>query len=79
MTGPPDWPAAANLTPGEGSVMPRYKDVGVFMAMMKSGKRPDGTAIAIMPFESLAKIEEAELRALHAHLQTLTARPFGKH
>ena len=79
VTGPPDWPAAANLTPGEGSVMPRYKDVGVFMAMMKNGKRPDGTAIAIMPFESLAKIDEAEMRALHAHLQTLAARPFGKY
>ena len=22
--GPPDWPAAPNLTPGEGSVLPRY-------------------------------------------------------
>ena len=79
VTGPPDWPAAANLTPGEGSVMPRYKDVGVFMAMMKSGKRPDGTTIAIMPFESMAKIDDAEMRALHAHLQTLKARPFGQH
>ena len=25
-TGPPDWPAAPNLTPGEGSVLPRYAD-----------------------------------------------------
>lgn len=24
--GPPDWPVAANITPGEGSAMVRYKD-----------------------------------------------------
>jgi mono/diheme cytochrome c family protein len=32
--GPPAWPAAANLTPGEGSVMPRYKDSAAFIAML---------------------------------------------
>ena len=38
--GPPDWPPAANITPGDGSAMTRYKDAGQFIAMLRSGKRP---------------------------------------
>jgi mono/diheme cytochrome c family protein len=76
--GPPDWPAAANLTPGEGSVMKaRYKDSAAFIAMLRSGKRADGTAIAVMPFESLAKLNDVDAQALHAYLLTVDARPAG--
>ncbi|MEJ6024102.1 cytochrome c [Ramlibacter sp. PS4R-6] len=77
--GPPDWPAAANLTPGEGSVMKaRYKDSAAFIAMLRSGKRPDGSAIPVMPFESLAKLNDVDAQALHAYLLTVEPRPFGK-
>jgi len=69
---PPDWPAAARLAPGEGSVMPRYKDAEAFMAMMRSGKRADGTAIAVMPFPSLKTMNDTDLRALHLYLAQLT-------
>lgn len=76
--GPPDWPAAANLTPGSGSAMtPRYASVDAFIAMMKSGKRPDGAAIAVMPFASLSQMNDIDLRGLHAFLQTLPAKDFG--
>ncbi len=76
--GPPDWPAAANLTPGAGSAMaPRYASVEAFMTMMKSGKRPDGTGIAVMPFASLSQMNETDLRGLHAFLQSLPAREAG--
>lgn len=75
--GPPDWPAAANLTPGEGSAMARYKDAAAFMAMLGSGKRPDGSAIAVMPFESLAKLDEVDAQALYAFLKTVPARAAG--
>ena len=75
--GPPDWPAAANLTPGGGSAMARYASVEAFIAMMKSGKRPDGTAIAVMPFPSLSQMNDVDLRGLHAFLQTLPARDAG--
>lgn len=68
---PPSWPAAAKLAPGEGSVMPRYADADAFAAMLKSGKRPDGSAIAVMPFESLSKLSDADARALHAYLTSL--------
>ncbi|WP_298923815.1 c-type cytochrome [uncultured Ramlibacter sp.] len=75
--GPPDWPAAANLTPGAGSAMPQYKDAAAFLAMLRSGKRPDGTAIKVMPFESISKMNDLDAQALYAFLQTLPARPAG--
>jgi mono/diheme cytochrome c family protein len=76
--GPPDWPAAANLTPGEGGVMGHYKDASQFMAMMRSGKRPDGTPIKVMPFESLSKMNDVDTEALYAYLKTVPARPAGQ-
>lgn len=75
--GPPDWPAAANLTPGEGTVMTRYPDVATFTAMMRSGKRPDGSAVKVMPFESLGQMNDVDLQGLHAYLRSLPARAAG--
>ena len=75
--GPPDWPPAANLTPGDGSVMPRYKDAPTFVAMLRSGKRPDGSAIQVMPFESLGKMNDVDVQALYEFLKTVPARPAG--
>lgn len=66
--------AAARLSPGEGSVMPRYKDAGLFVAMMRSGKRADGSAVAVMPFASLKTMSDTDLRALHLYLAQPTAR-----
>jgi hypothetical protein len=76
--GPPDWPAAANITPGEGSAMGRYKNAAQFMAMMRSGKRPDGSAIQVMPFGSLSAMNDVDTQALYAYLQTVPARPAGQ-
>jgi mono/diheme cytochrome c family protein len=77
--GAPTWPAAANLTPGKGSAMARYTTPEAFIAMMRSGHRPDGSAIsAVMPFGSLGKMNETELRALHAYLQTVPPRAGGQ-
>ena len=78
-SGPPDWPAAANLTPGEGSAMVRYPDEAAFVAMVRSGKRPDGTPIRVMPFESLSKMDDVDLPALYAYLKTLAPRAAGGH
>ena len=76
--GPPDWPAAANLTPGEGGVMGRYPDEAKFIAMLRGGKRPDGSAIKVMPFESLSKLSDVDAQALYAFLKTVPARPAGQ-
>ncbi len=72
---PPTWPPTANLTPGKGSVMPRYPSAEVFMATLRSGKRPDGSAISeVMPFASLKQMNDTDLRALYAYLKTLPPR-----
>jgi cytochrome c553 len=75
--GPPDWPAAANLTPGEGSVMGRYADGKTFAAMLKSGQRPDGAKVQVMPFETLRELSDIDVQALHLFLKSLPARAAG--
>lgn len=76
--GPPSWPAAANLTPGKGSAMVRYPTAEAFMAMLKSGKRPDGSAVnEAMPFAMLGAMTDDDMRALYLHLQALPPREMG--
>lgn len=75
--GPPEWPAAANLTPGQDSAMGRYPDAASFATMLRSGKRPDGSAIQVMPFGSLAQINDVDAQALHAYLKSVPARASG--
>lgn len=70
-SGPPDWPPAARLAPGEGSVMVRYPDAEALMRLFKTGTRPDGSKVAVMSFESLAKFSETDVRALYLHLKNL--------
>lgn len=77
--GPPDWPAASNLTPGEGSVMGRYADAAQFRAMLATGRRPDGSQISpVMPFEALRAMHQTDTDALYLHLRALPARPAGQ-
>ena len=71
---PPDWPAAAKLTPGPGSVLDRYASAEQFLAMLKTGKRPDGSSVSpVMPFVSLKELSEVDVRALYLHLRSLPA------
>ena len=76
--GPPDWPAAANITPGKQSAMPRYPDAASFVRMLRSGKRPDGTEIRVMPFASLGELNDVDAQALYAYLGTVPARAAGE-
>ena len=71
---PPDWPAAARLVPGEGDVMPLYATPEAFVGMLRSGRRPDGTAVRVMPFEALAQLDDTDARALHLYLQSQARR-----
>jgi mono/diheme cytochrome c family protein len=69
---PPEWPAAANLTPGAGSAMQRYESVDAFRAMLRTGKRPDGSAVSpVMPFTALKEINDVDTQALFLHLKSL--------
>jgi mono/diheme cytochrome c family protein len=66
---PPDWPAASRLAPGPASVMTRYDSLAKFAAMLRDGKRPDGTAVSpAMPFATLRNLDETEVAALYAFL-----------
>ena len=72
--GPPDWPAAARLVPGDGNVMAtRYAEADAFLKMLQTGKSPDGRALAVMPVDSLKHMSEVDARALHLYLKSLTA------
>ena len=69
---PPDWPLAANLTPGEGGAMARYDSADKFIVMMRTGKRLDGSEVSkVMPFMSLRNINDTDLNAMHTYLKTL--------
>lgn len=69
---PPEWPAAANLTPGEGSAMTHYPTPEAFAQMLKTGKRPDGTAVsAVMPFTALKELNDTDVQAMYLHLKGL--------
>jgi mono/diheme cytochrome c family protein len=77
--GAPTWPAASNLTPGKGSAMVRYPTPELFSAMLRTGNRPDGTPInRVMPFDSFSKMNDIDLHALHAYLQTVPPRESGQ-
>lgn len=76
--GPPDWPEAANLTPGKGSAMVRYQSPEAFAAMLRTRRRPDGTAISpAMPFDSLSRMTDTDVHALYTYLKSLPPREFG--
>jgi mono/diheme cytochrome c family protein len=75
--GPPDWPAASNLTPGQGTVMLIYDSADKMKAMFRSGKRPGGSAVAVMPFDTLREINDTDVAALYAYLKQLPPRPVG--
>ena len=75
---PPEWPAAANLTPA-GGTMSRYDSPDKFVAMMRTGKRPDGSAVsAVMPFMSLRNMNDTDLQAMYLYLRALPSRDAPK-
>lgn len=76
---PPEWPAAANLTPGEGSAMKAYANAAQFQQMLRTGKRPDGSTVStVMPFASLKELNEVDAQALYLYLANVAPRPAGQ-
>lgn len=75
---PPSWPPAANLTSAPDSAMSHYTTLEQFKGMLRTGKRPDGSAVStVMPFKALAFMDDTEIDALFAFLKTVEPRPFG--
>ncbi|WP_425258197.1 c-type cytochrome [Rubrivivax sp. RP6-9] len=67
--GPPDWPEAPRLSAGPDNALAAYPDADALLRMFRSGRRPDGSAIRVMPFEALGAINDVDARALHLYLQ----------
>ena len=70
---PPDWPAASSLLPGAGSALERYPDAASMVSMFRTGQRPDGTPVRVMPFQALGQLSDTDARALHLYLKSLSA------
>lgn len=72
--GDPAWPPAANLTP-TGMSGWTYED---FDAAVRKGHKKDGTEVRKpMPWEAYAKMEDLELQAIWAYVQTVPAAETG--
>jgi mono/diheme cytochrome c family protein len=74
---PPTWPAAANLTTAADAAMTHYASIEAFREMMRTGKRADGSSIAVMPFENFKAMNDTELDALFTFLKTLPPKASG--
>ncbi len=74
--GPPDWPAAANLTRGTGTAVAGWSEAN-FIQALRAGTEPSGRALSpVMPRE-LGKMNDLELKALWSYIQTLPPAPTG--
>jgi cytochrome c553 len=72
--GPPSWPHAANLTPA--GDLAKWTEAD-FIATLRSGKKPDGSALnPVMP-RTFGLMDDTELKALWAYLQTVPAAATG--
>ena len=74
--GPPDWPAAADLTSAS-AVMKNYESAEKFKTMFRTGKATDGRALQVMPFPSLKQMNDTDVEALYLYLKSLPPRPAG--
>lgn len=51
--------------------MARDPDAASFARTMRTGLRPDGSRVAVMPVEALSKISDTDLEAMRLFLATL--------
>lgn len=73
---PPDFKDAANITRDPTGLANWTADD--FKKALRTGKRPDGSAIdEFMPWKALAQLDDVEIEAMWAYLQTVPARPRG--
>jgi mono/diheme cytochrome c family protein len=75
---PPSLPVPLNLTPHETGLKGWTFDD--FQKVIRDGKRRDGRPLdAFMPTSSLRNLNDTEMRALWAYLESVPPRPFGEH
>jgi cytochrome c553 len=74
--GPPDWPAAANLTPHADGRLAKWSEAD-FLKAVRTQKRPDGSAInPVMP-AAFGAMDDVELKAIWVFFKTLPATATG--
>ena len=70
-------PIPTNLTTETESGLGDWKHTD-FTALLRTGKRPDGTQVdPMMPWSTYQYMNDTEIAVLWAYLRTLPARPFG--
>ena len=75
VAGPPDLPPASNLTPAGQVFTWTEKD---FFRSMREGIRPDGSVMDdFMPWRTLGRMTDDELRAIWLYLGAVPAKTFG--
>ena len=78
VAGDPNMPVVANLTPHETGL--RGWTEADFLRAIREGKRKDGTDIKPqMPWQTYRQMNDVELKALWAYLQTVPAVAKGNH
>lgn len=76
-TGDPKWPPAANLTPAGN--LGRWSEAE-FVQTLRSGKRPDGSAVnPAMPWKLAGVMTDDEMHALWLYLKSVPSKEFGGH
>jgi mono/diheme cytochrome c family protein len=76
---PAEWPAAPNLTSGNGSRLPSWGEEG-FIDFIRDGEK-HGRIIsdAFMPWTSYRHMTDNELRAVYLYLMSVPPKDFGNH
>jgi mono/diheme cytochrome c family protein len=71
---PPDWPAAANITPtGIG-----HYSLADLKRVLRTGVRPDGRHVNEgMPWKFTRSLNDTEIAAIYAYLKTVPPKPYG--
>jgi mono/diheme cytochrome c family protein len=74
--GPPDWPAAANLTPHPSGRLVQWSE-GDFFTALRQARRPDGSSVhPVMP-AAFGQLTDEETKALWIYLRSLPPAPTG--
>ncbi|MHA3774595.1 c-type cytochrome [Verrucomicrobiota bacterium sgz303538] len=74
--GPPDWPAASNLTSGAHGVLASWTEAD-FLTALRTGRRPNGSEISPVMPRAFGKMTDDELKALWSFLKTVPPAPTG--
>jgi mono/diheme cytochrome c family protein len=74
--GPPDWPPAANLTPHVSGHVGKWTEKD-FLAVIRTGTRPDGSSVSLVMPRAFGQMNDTELKAIWAYLQTLSPLQTG--